>query len=81
MSFVYDSNNVKDNEQRKFQPDSAGNTAVNVISSDLVAALNQINATLLLVLAAVSGLPANALIDNNNETLVDDNNEILVDEV
>ena len=31
MTFEYESSNTKDNEQRKFQPDNDGNTAVNVI--------------------------------------------------
>lgn len=30
MSFTYESDNQRDNEQKKFQPDSVGNTAVNV---------------------------------------------------
>jgi hypothetical protein len=42
MSFVYDSNNVKDNEQRKFQPDKVGDTAVNVISKNLQDVLESI---------------------------------------
>lgn len=34
MSFIYSSDNQKDNEQRKFQPDSANNVAINVIDKD-----------------------------------------------
>jgi len=81
MSFDYIGQHQKDNEQRKFQPDTAGHTAVNVKSNDLLAALNQINATLVQILNALSTVPANALVDDNNQVLVDDNNEILVDEV
>ena len=31
MSNTYESDNTRDNEQKKFQPDSDGNTAVNVL--------------------------------------------------
>lgn len=41
MSNAYDSDNVKDNERRKFQEDSAGNTAVNVLSTDLSAKIDE----------------------------------------
>ena len=39
MTFSYDSRNTKDNELRKFQPDSAGDVAVNVKSQDIVDAI------------------------------------------
>lgn len=42
MSFVYDSDNVKDNEKRKFQPDNSGDVAVNVKSNDVLQVLFQI---------------------------------------
>lgn len=42
MSFIYESDNVRDNEKKKFQPDSQNNTAVNVISNDLALLLTQI---------------------------------------
>lgn len=40
MSFDYDSSNVKDNESRKFQPDSAGEVAVNIKANDALKVLN-----------------------------------------
>ena len=40
MTNEYSSTNVKDNEQRKFQADTDGNAAVNVISKDLMNAIN-----------------------------------------
>ena len=40
MTFSYDSENVIDNERRKFQPDTAGDVAVNVISKDIVDAIS-----------------------------------------
>lgn len=42
MTFLYDSDNTKDNETRRFQPDSEGNSAVNVVSSDLVNSVNSL---------------------------------------
>jgi hypothetical protein len=39
MTFSYDSANTKDNENRKFQPDSSGDVAVNIKSKDIVDAI------------------------------------------
>ena len=46
MSFIYKSDNTKDNEKKKFQPDNAGETAVNVLSNNLEQLLTQILAAL-----------------------------------
>ena len=40
MSFIYDSSNTRDNEGRKFQPDSAGDVAVNIKANDTLQTLN-----------------------------------------
>lgn len=45
-SNVYDSDNTRDNEQRKFQADSSGDVAVNVIDKDAIASLDSINSEL-----------------------------------
>ena len=44
MSNLYESNEARDNEQRKFQPDSEGNTAVNVVSLQLQEIINLLTA-------------------------------------
>ena len=36
MTSKFASNNTKDNEQRKFKPDSDGDTAVNILGNQLV---------------------------------------------
>ena len=44
MTFVYDSNNHKDNEQRKLRPDAAGDTAVNIVGIQLQGIIDAVNA-------------------------------------
>lgn len=45
MTNLYSSENVRDNELRKFQPDSSGNTAVNVIGEQLGDIVDAINSS------------------------------------
>ena len=52
MSNAFDSDNQRDNEKRKFQPDSVGDVAVNVIDKDTHDKLDA-------VVAALGAPPAN----------------------
>lgn len=57
MSFLYDSKNKGDNELRKFQPDSAGNVAVNVKSQDILDSLSMGVFQLINCCGLLNGIP------------------------
>lgn len=67
MSNTYVSRQIKDNEQRKFQPDSNGNVAVNVIGPQLQEIIDLLTVNGLIWQRVVVTIPSSSsvIVDNN----------------